>query len=512
MLRLLITLLISVALCQVAPAKNLFDEINRKLNRFSDKLSQELNGGSSTQRVERESGTQVANNIGVCLGIGSDGQILFRDQCTAETICNADNDCDIHYRWNDEWMIANLRSGRPVRFIGFPVRETIVDGFPCVTRENGTFTFCFIANDRIAQRDSGVGTSNDDSDLSNTDFEKRFNRQVSGTQIRAMRELIEESEIKRFFDGHVLKTLKPANAVGACRNHHLPLMAAIVTPVPGEVIDELRKRCVSGAEFYGRWQAEREGVRQAYDFLDVPATLDGLRKNNWFLPNRSVQKLFPNHQREIFMRSFRRTVYEHREAALTAARAEIDLAFKTAVPLSESADKAIALCNLGNSAPSELTTACKTKRDDLFQKSVTARCDRAVEQSGASQSFLDRMIASSGSRYENWTVRRMICAGVGNYPAYRIAIEQAWFPSIAWSTLRIYNGDNSLILDVALRVSTPRDGRSFRKLLFDIATGENERPVEETLVVARIRRVGPGIKGRNSDAVIGCVLNFIRCK
>lgn len=557
MIRAVAIILMIFSLVVPAQANNPLEELNRAL----DGLNRMLKGKPPTDSTSKEaiqSDKKVTIHHGVCATYNRNLEQIFRERCRAKATCNSAGDCEIRYLIGKMYLAAEFANGRLTRFWDQEASWVTVDAHDCMMGRASGISLCFIEDDALtgggqetAEQNSNVDKADQRAAEARTrrkaeaiELSRRLREEREAKEARArqraeeeeqarkraeaeaarnraeaelekqkalMTELILPSEVERFFKDKSLATLAPIDAKGACRDHFLPQVAAVASPVPTDMLDLLGNYCGASALNYGRRQAANEGERLANIILDQPASLAGLIRNDWFLFDEKKLNAIPAHLDGFARQKYYSLYGDHRKAAIANAITEIRNAFKSAVPMTASSEDAWKLCDLPSKAPVEISDLCKAEREKLKRRIVKARCDQAIEQSGASESFLNRMIASSGSRYEKWTVRRMICAGVGNHPNYRIAIEQAWFPTLTWSTLRIFDEKKSVILEVALRVSTPRDGRSFRKLLLDIATGENERPVEETLVVQTIRHVASGIRFHKQDAVIGCVLSFIRC-
>lgn len=191
--------------------------------------------------------------------------------------------------------------------------------------------------------------------------------------------------------------------------------------------------------------------------------------------------------------------------------AEIEGWFARAEPLTDTANKARERCEAITRAPREVFKACEKQIAALDDKERDLRCRRAIAGSGASQEMLIKGFKASGWNKRAYPLRDVICAGAGNRPAYRFTVGNGAIPLFTVPSLQIHEGE-TLVLDLTFKITTPRDDRSFGKMLVDIATGENEKEVPETLVGDYIRGKAADISWNNPDNIVGCVLGFIKCE
>ncbi|MEO9706589.1 MAG: hypothetical protein ABJG86_18655 [Nitratireductor sp.] len=554
MKRLIASLLLSMAIAWPAQAETFIERLGRTIDQVGKDLQQELE--TRVLLGNRAAGDATRLRQGVCLALRG-GEVLFRNKCTAEKTCNGTRDCKIAYRWPPrDLMEARWGEGKPLTFIGAAAKQVAYEGQPCLSIRNGTIIFCFIDDNRAAAPllpapslpggndiaevpETGVsdtpkkdktaqkGEPDEDGSLrhqaereraqADHDAERRSQaaeqkRREAEAKANLIAELTDDADIDWFFKDKTLATLAPVDAAQACRDFFLSRVIAVARQAPADAVEAMHDRCDRKAERYGRRIVKQEAARLADPLLKAPATLQGLRQHNWFKLKPSSRDRFTPLQQTRLEIEFDNALRTHRDSAVNDAVETIRKAYKSAEPLTESADAALAMCNLKGSPPEVLIQTCKQLRESLRARIKTARCRRAIDQSGATRGMLDMAVEASGSRYETWPLRRVICAGVGNHPDYQFTIGNGLIPWLTTPSLQVFNGNSNKLLDVELRVSTPRDGRSFGQLLLDIATGENEREVPEKLVVEKVRFAARGITWRNDRAIIGCVLGFIKCQ
>ncbi|MVA99294.1 hypothetical protein GN330_18780 [Nitratireductor sp. CAU 1489] len=552
MKRLFAPLLLSMAIAWPAKAESFIERLGRTIDQVGKDLQQELE--TRVLRGNRAAGDATRLRQGVCLAVRG-GEVLFRNKCTAEKSCNGPQDCKIAYRWPPrDLMEARWGEGKPLTFIGAAAKQVAYEGQPCLSIRNGTTIFCFIDDDRAVapllpapslpggndvaeapetrvsdtpEKDESAQKAEPDEDGSLRHQAERERTQADHdaerksqaaeqtrreAEANLIAELTDDADIDWFFKDKTLATLAPVDAVRACRDFFLSRIIAVARQAPADAVEAMHDRCGRKAESYGWRIVKQEAARLADPFLKAPATLQGLQQHNWFKLNPSNRDAFTPLQQTRLGIEFDHAVRTHRDNAVNDAVETIRKVYKSAAPLTESADAALALCNLNGSPPEVLIQTCKQLRESLRERIKTARCRRAIDQSGATRGMLDMAVEASGSRYETWALRRVICVGVGNHPDYRITVGNGLIPWLTAPSLQVFNGNSNKLLDVELRVSTPRDGRSFGQLLLDIATGENEREVPEKLVVEKVRFAARGITWRDDSAIIGCVLGFIKCQ
>lgn len=548
--------LLSLTLAWPAQAASFLERFGRALDQAGKNLQHELENRVSPDTPEPADPENVRQ--GICLAAGRNGNILFRNRCRAEKTCSAAQDCKIAYRWPPrDLMEARWGVGKPLTFVGVAAQRITVEGQSCLSIRNGATVFCFIDDDRTAAsllpgpapqqlekkapeqpaiatdnaREAGDTAAEIEADKAET-LRQEAERERTKAELEAVArsraaeaarreaeakakliaELTDDADIDWFFKDKTLTTLAPVDAAQACRDFFLTRIVAVAREAPADAVEAMHDRCAKKAESYGQRLVKQEAERLADPILKAPATREGLRQHNWFKLKPIDMKLFTRLQQERIRIEFDNAVRSHRNNAINAAEKAIRAAFKSAVPLTESADAAWALCDLKGDPPAVLVQTCKQQRDAFLQRQQAARCNRALSQSGATRGMLDMAVEASGPRYDLWPLRRVICSGVNNHPDYLITIGNGIIPWLTAPSLQVFDGKANKLLDVELRVSTPRDGRSFGQLLIDIATGENEREVPEKLVTKRVRFAGPGVNWRDPRAAIGCALGFIKCQ
>ena len=547
--------LTSLALAWPAQAEGFLKKFGRALDQAGKNLQHELENRVSPGNLEPAGPADVRH--GICLAVGRDGNILFRNRCRAEKSCSAAQDCKIAYRWPPrDLMEARWGDDKPLTFAGVAAKRIEYEGQSCLSIRDGATIFCFIDDDRgaasllpgpppqqdktIAEEPATAGdeTAAKDNRAAEIEAEKAESlrreaererakaeleaaarsraaeaaRQEAEAKAKLISELTDEADIDWFFKDKTLTTLAPVDAAQACRTFFLTRIMAVAHEAPADAVQAMHGRCAKQADSYGQRLVKLEAKRLAEPVLKAPATLEGLQQHNWFNTKPVDMKLFTPLQQERVGIEFDNAVQAHRRNAIKNAIETINTAFKSAVPLTESADAAWALCDLQGDPYTALVQTCTQRREEFGQRIQAARCSRAIAQSGATRGMLDMPLEASGPRYRLWSLRRVICTGVNNHPDFRITVGNGLIPLLTAPSLQVFDGKANKLLDVELRVSTLRDGRSFSQLLLDIATGENEREAPEKLVVENIRHAGRGVTWRDDRAVIGCVLGFIKCK
>lgn len=540
-------LLLPIFLCSPATAKNPFDELNRAL----DGIGRILDGGPAVGQKDKNR-TETTIIEGACITYARDRKLIFRKPCTAKSICETNGNCNVRYIIGKMFLAAEFKAGKLVRFWNQTASWVTIDGHACMMGQQGGISLCFVDGD--VSKAGGQKTANPIPDVKSAerkaaeakerrraeaielsrrlirerDEKEAIRRQEAEAEEQIREQAVAEAELEKkmqliagvigvdkigqFFEGKTQATLRPIDAKHTCREHFMPQVAAIVSPVPKDSLELLRKRCSAAGGRYSKTQAKIAGERAAKVVLEQAADLDSLRANNWFLLNLERSDDFTSGQEAIASRIFHSLIDAHRREAIQHAKVEIRTAYRNAKPLTKSANDAWKTCYLPSMAPVALRNICKTEREKFSERVAKARCRQSIDQSSVSKKTLTMPFAASGQRLVGWPLRQVICRGTKNRPHYRIIVDESWIPGLRPKRLTIFAGKDRKVLEVELRVSSPRDGRSFAQLLIDIATGENERPVPRELVVDKILFTGPGVKGHGSDAIVGCTLGFLRCR
>ncbi len=513
-------LLTTVLMAAPANAENFLDQLGRGLDRLGKNLGRELEGALK-QRLNRQN-----RSAGVCVTYNGQGMKTDEQRCVQEITCPSQQRCVLVHLWPSGLKtIVDVSRGRQPVLNGRNAYHSSIGRIFCVTSLVTTNRFCFVKPEdgrapRIVEAFNPGGTQpQDDRNLKNgvpvdQADSSRWRQTETGSPsstLDLMDKIMTVEEVDEFFDDLTPKQLAPVNAFNRCEAHLLAYAVKVANPVPLRARTRARQVCAIGAERYGQRFVREYSNQRIATMKAKPTTLDGLRDNRWFRLDGSFPGFTAQQQRQILQR-YEGGIQAHRNAAVANAKAEIAKAFRSATPLAESGNVAWRLCNLKDQPPVELVQTCNQQRDQFNQRVQAARCDRAIATSGASKDLLDMSLFALGVRSKPLSVRKVICAGVNKNPNYRITVDSGFLPLVSSPSLQIYEGQDVKLLDVELRVASERDGRSFGKLLLDIATGENERDVPEFLVVERIAYARKGLKWNDDRAVIGCALNLVRCQ
>lgn len=542
MTRLFLSLVLFIGIVGPAATKNPFEELNQALGQINDALK----GALSTEQQGSPSNTTTTTK-GTCVAINHARKPIIREPCTAKAVCNDRGDCDVRCVIGKMYIEAKFNSGKLIEFWQQKASWTNFEGHACMLGDRSQIALCFLTDesasaDREIQTDqnrqsgSAAPVTKDEEPNEDTEFSRWFRdyfekkRDADALRVleevkaieeaeaklaekrRLIDEVIAPEEIERFFEGKTRKTLSPIEAKAACREYFLGEIAAIESPVPSEMLKPLRERCAMAGDKYAKREAELAGERYAQKILAEKADLSSLRTHNWFLIDSDRMTDFSALQITWASKVFRSVTASHRKAAIKSAEVEIKAKFRSANPLTNSAVQARQICNLPTRAPLELRSVCSSELSKFSERTAVARCRQSIEQSSVSQKLLRMPFAVSGVAIVSSPLQQVICAGVRNRPQYRIIVNESWFSGLTPTTLTIIEGAHRKVLEVELRISSPRDGRSFTQLLIDIATGENEKPVYKELVVSKVTFAGKGVRGREKKSVVGCTLGFIRCR
>jgi hypothetical protein len=478
MYRIALLLLMTVLWTSTAIAENFFDKLGRELDRFGESVGREIEGA-----LKRPGARQNRMN-GLCVTYNGQGTKTDQQRCLQTATCSSQQRCTFVYQWpSGVKTVVDVARGRQPLLNGKDALHSALGDVFCVTSLVTTNRFCFVKPGQhmlpriVDAFNPGGGQQGQSSE----------GRQV---KIGSISDIITTDNVNQFFDAMTLDKLAPVNALNRCQDELLARVSEVISPVPYQAKARVQQVCVSGAARYGERILSEVSNERIADTKAKPATLQSLQDNHWFRLQGALSS-FTAQQRSALLKRYNYGIQGHLSFALTNAIAEITRTFRSAIPFEESADVALRLCDLKDNPPGELVKTCQWHSDQFNKRVQVARCNRAIAASGASPDILDMPMQASGTRYNAWPVRKVICAGVENKPNYRITVDSGSIPFLTSPSLQIYQGKTKKLLDVELRVGSERDGRSFGKLLLDIATGENEREVPE--------------------AAIGCVLNFIKC-
>ncbi len=503
-------LLVAVLTALPARAENFFDKLGRELDRFGESVGRELEGALK-QRLNRQNRTS-----GICVTYNGEGNKTDEQRCVQNASCSSQNRCVLDYRWPSGLKtVVDVTRGRQPVLNGREALHSPVGPIFCVTSLATTNRFCFVKRGqgrapRVVSAFNSGGAQPPNNDALANDGLTNQAAKPQGT-IGLINNIMTVEEVDEFFHDLTLDQLAPINAFDRCQEHLLGYVMKIANPVPLRARARARQVCAIGAKRYGQRLVKEHSDQHIAETRAKPASLKGLQENDWFRLDGPFPAFTRQQQRQVLQR-YESGIRIHRSAAIVNAKAEIAKTFRSATPLAESGNVALDLCNLKHNPPVDLVQSCKQHRDQFNRRVQAERCNRAVKASGASKDILDMPLLALGERYNAWPVRKVICAGVGNKPNYRITVGSGFLPLVSSPSLQIYEGEDVKLLDVELRVASERDGRSFSKLLLDIATGENERDVPEFLIVERIAYARKDLKWNDDRAVIGCVLNFVRCQ
>lgn len=524
---------IGLTLATPVEAKDFLKDLSRKLDKFGESLGRTLTEpgpnkqGNANVPAEPFSGQPNDQRTGDCLLYDERVALFHEERCTAKTVCVSDRACSISYRLlsdrND--FVEEWHDGRPVRFLGLPAEAVTVDGLGCVARQDRHLTFCF-RDDRMLSGTYSpfaphANIPDETSEKARLEAEMRARdverveaerkRVEEQSKIEAIAVLTGPADVERFFRGRTIEYLPAIDAAAKCEDDLMERAKSVAIPVPLPALAGIRSRCAVGAHEYGKGEVERVADEQIAKVLAWPATPESLREHSWFNLMSQPLEPFLSIQRTSFIERYEAGISNHRAKAIAAMQSEVERLYKMAEPLGPTSDGARESCILPGDAPAELLEFCRKQNEELDTRTRDARCNRAIKESGASDRLLDMPMSAFGQGYEQWQLRRIICAGVTNHPDFQFSVGNGYIPWLTTPYLQVRSKNGATVFEVELRVQSAHSDRSFSKILLDIATGANEENVPERLVVDRIVRVAPGPEKVTSENIIGCMLGIVNC-
>jgi len=518
MTRLFLTMLLFAALVYPAQGQTFGERIGNSLRKFGQNVERTLEKGLKLgQKGQGNSGQNATNAIvsetpGQCLVYDPAGTELDNLPCREMITCQNGKLCDYSYIWpSGGKTVVRYQNGTPIQINGRPLDPINMAGNECVKNSNTGKAFCFVSNSTNNSKFASQGTSPIElgSEGTNQNIPSTSNQVTQIKPTPSTPQNVTENDIAQFFASNTFSSLAPINALPACETRFVSRTGSLFNLGALQPANSPRNLCQKHAELYGRRIAEEIGAEEAQTVLGYQPTLAELKRNDWFRFNEGLLTYLQKHHHEIAIQKYFSIANNHIADALQNAKLEVANAFKNAAPLTDDAEKALALCGDATGFPRDMVTICNEGIKNLNQKISVARCDRALQNSGASKSVRSKQLAFGGQQYRTWTVAKVICDGANTRPDLTIKFNSGFLFSA--DSITILNKEGGIVLDVDLEATSPRDDRGFIEMLWDIASGENEKPATETYWVTYRKEASPEASQFSVDQSIGCVLGFIKC-
>jgi len=158
---------------------------------------------------------------------------------------------------------------------------------------------------------------------------------------------VAQSAMTDYFKRETFSSLSPANAAGACdRNSTALLQGVNHRRWKKSAHDILKDQCSFNVKQYQERVVSEEANRVARTYLAAPATIDGLRANNWFSVRGVSLAGIPRQYQRGFLNQIEQRISAHKEKAVSAALRTVRSTYRAAVPYQPTENEFLKLCNI----------------------------------------------------------------------------------------------------------------------------------------------------------------------